>query len=282
MFAISEVRHGDRADADLHLHGDAIGVRQTRRYALTGERFGAEEALRIGLVHEVVASQHVETRLAEVLDSIVLGAPGAIAQTKLSVLGANGMLLDDRQIALLAHEGWMQRQSTEGREGTSAFREKRRPAWYSRRPVSEGPMTYSILARDPATGAFGAAVASRFFAVGAICIMSRVVSPRCPPRRWSIRCMRCTRCLGCVRANRPTRCWHLWSVPIRARDQRQFHIIDAAGRIAQHTGANCVTWAGHVRGQDVSVAGNMLAGPQVVQRTLEAYLGSGRQSWPSG
>lgn len=118
---------------------DAIGVRQTRRYALTGERFGAKEALRIGLVHEVVDSQHVETRLAEVLDSIVLGAPGAIAQTKLSVLGANGMLLDDRQIALLAHEGWMQRQSTEGREGTSAFREKRRPAWYAAAPSARDP-----------------------------------------------------------------------------------------------------------------------------------------------
>jgi uncharacterized Ntn-hydrolase superfamily protein len=56
--------------------------------------------------------------------------------------------------------------------------------------------------------------------------------------------------------------------------QRQCHMIDATGRIAQHSGPDCVTWAGHVRGEDVSVAGNMLAGPQVVQRTLEAYLGS--------
>ena len=55
--------------------------------------------------------------------------------------------------------------------------------------------------------------------------------------------------------------------------QRQFHIIDAAGRVAQHTGENCISWSGHARGQDVSVAGNMLAGPQVVQRVVEAYLG---------
>jgi methylglutaconyl-CoA hydratase len=46
------------------------------------------------------------------------------------MLGANGQLLGDREVALLAHEGWMQRQSGEGREGTTAFREKRRPGWY--------------------------------------------------------------------------------------------------------------------------------------------------------
>ncbi len=86
------------------------------------------------MVHEVVAADRMEARLAEVLDAIILGAPGAIARTKLSMLGANGMLLDDREAALLAHEGWMQRQSPEGQEGTSAFREKRKPAWY--KPVT--------------------------------------------------------------------------------------------------------------------------------------------------
>jgi len=50
--------------------------------------------------------------------------------TKDSFLGANGLKLDDRQMALLAHEGWMQRASAEGREGLAAFREKRRPSWY--------------------------------------------------------------------------------------------------------------------------------------------------------
>jgi uncharacterized Ntn-hydrolase superfamily protein len=54
-------------------------------------------------------------------------------------------------------------------------------------------------------------------------------------------------------------------------DQRQCHILDAQGRIAQHTGENCVTWAGMVRGVNISVAGNMLAGPQVVQATLDGF-----------
>ncbi len=51
-------------------------------------------------------------------------------------------------------------------------------------------------------------------------------------------------------------------------------MIDAQGRIFQHTGGNCVAWCGAVRGTDVSVAGNMLAGPAVVQRTIEAFLGA--------
>ena len=130
IFAISEVRHGIAPTPISTYMVDAIGLRQTRRYALTGERFGADEALRMGLLHEVVPADQMDVRLAEVLDAIMLGAPVAIAKTKLSVLGANGMLLDDREVALLAHEGWMQRQSAEGREGTSAFRDKRRPAWY--------------------------------------------------------------------------------------------------------------------------------------------------------
>jgi methylglutaconyl-CoA hydratase len=130
IFGISEVRHGI-APTPISTHmANAIGIRRARRYALTGERFDAHEALRIGLVHEIVPEQRMETRLADVLDAIILGAPGAIARTKLSLLGANDALLDERSLELLAHEGWMQRQSQEGQEGTSAFREKRQPSWY--------------------------------------------------------------------------------------------------------------------------------------------------------
>jgi methylglutaconyl-CoA hydratase len=130
IFGISEVRHGI-APTPISTHMvNAIGIRQARRYALTGERFGADEALRMGMVHEVVPAAQMEARLAEVLDAIILSAPGAIARTKLSMLGANGLLLDEREAELLAHEGWMQRQSPEGQEGTTAFREKRKPAWY--------------------------------------------------------------------------------------------------------------------------------------------------------
>jgi uncharacterized Ntn-hydrolase superfamily protein len=132
-------------------------------------------------------------------------------------------------------------------------------------------MTWSILARDPATGAFGVAVASRFFAVGAICphaegnvaalstqaLVNPMYAVHAMPR------LRNGEAADAVLAALVT--------PDPGADQRQFHILDAAGRIAQHTGADCVTWAGHVRADNVSVAGNMLAGPQVVQRTLDAF-----------
>ncbi len=134
LFGITEIRVGV-APTPISTHMiNAIGLRQTRRYALTGERFGAAEAVRIGLVHEVVAGD-MEARLAEVLDAIFLGAPGAISATKDSFLGANGLKLDARQMALLSHEGWTQRSSPEGLEGTAAFRDKRVPSWYAPPPA---------------------------------------------------------------------------------------------------------------------------------------------------
>ena len=130
QFGITEIRVGV-APTPISTHMvNAIGLRHTRRYALTGERFDAREAERIGLIHEVVAATETEAKLAHLLDAILLGGPNAIAMTKRSFLGANDLLLDERQIAMLAHEGWTQRHSPEGREGTSAFREKRKPSWY--------------------------------------------------------------------------------------------------------------------------------------------------------
>lgn len=130
QFGITEIRVGV-APTPISTHMiNAIGLRHTRRYALTGERFGPAEAERIGLVHEVVPTAEMEARVAHVIDAIFLGGPTAMATTKRSFLGANGLLLDERQIEMLSHEGWTQRHSHEGHEGTSAFRDKRVPAWY--------------------------------------------------------------------------------------------------------------------------------------------------------
>jgi methylglutaconyl-CoA hydratase len=130
QFGITEIRVGV-APTPISTHMvNAIGLRHTRRYALTGERFDAKEAERIGLIHEIVPDDQMEARLAVVLEAIFLGSPTAISMTKSSFLGANGLLLDERQIAMLAHEGWTQRYSAEGHEGTAAFREKRKPSWY--------------------------------------------------------------------------------------------------------------------------------------------------------
>ena len=133
-------------------------------------------------------------------------------------------------------------------------------------------MTWSILVRDPATGGLGAAVASKFFAVGAVCIqveggVAALATQALVNPLYAVHAM------PRLRADAdPAVVVGDLIVPDPGAFQRQLHILDARGRIAQHTGDGCVDWAGHVRGQDVSVAGNMLAGPQVVRATLDAYL----------
>jgi uncharacterized Ntn-hydrolase superfamily protein len=56
------------------------------------------------------------------------------------------------------------------------------------------------------------------------------------------------------------------------RESRQFHILDARGRIAQHTGRDCLGWCGALAAPNLSLAGNMLAGPAVLEATREAFL----------
>src|SRR5271154_4921897 len=121
-------------------------------------------------------------------------------------------------------------------------------------------MTWSILARDPATGTLGVAVASRFFAVGAICpfVEGRVGALA---TQALVNPMYAVHAMPRLRAGEPPELVLRSLVsPDQGADQRQFHILDATGRIAQHSGKSCVSWAGHVSAENVSVAGNMLAG----------------------
>ena len=132
-------------------------------------------------------------------------------------------------------------------------------------------MTFSLLVRDPATGAFGAAVASKFFAVGALCIHAEGGVGALATQAL-INPLYATDGMARLRAGEaPAAIVEALTGPDPGRGQRQLHLIDAQGRIAQHTGADCVTWAGHVRGAEISAAGNMLAGPGVVQAMLDGF-----------
>ena len=82
LFSITEVRWGLTAAIIIPQLCDAIGVRQVRRYALTGERFGAEDARRIGLVHEVVPLADLEAAGAKVVEQLLANGPEALAETK--------------------------------------------------------------------------------------------------------------------------------------------------------------------------------------------------------
>jgi methylglutaconyl-CoA hydratase len=129
-FGLTEVRVGVAPTPISVQMVQAMGFRQARRYAVTGERFDAAEALRIGLVHEVVPMAEMDARLAAILDAIMLASPTAAAATKASMIGANGLAVTPYAMQQLAHEGWIQRASEEGREGLAAFRAKRTPSWY--------------------------------------------------------------------------------------------------------------------------------------------------------
>jgi methylglutaconyl-CoA hydratase len=128
-FGITEVRVGV-APTPISTHMvHAMGLRHARRYAITGERFGPEEAMRIGLVHEVHAPEAVEARLEEIIAAMLLSSPAGIAVTKTSLLESNGLTLSAHQVTQLTNESWMVRAGAEGKEGLAAFREKRKPSW---------------------------------------------------------------------------------------------------------------------------------------------------------
>jgi len=95
IFSIAEVRWGLTAAIIIPQLNDAIGVRQVRRYALTGERFGVEEARRIGLVHEIVPLPELESAGARIVGHLLANGPDAISQTKAIALRSAWSNLDD-------------------------------------------------------------------------------------------------------------------------------------------------------------------------------------------
>jgi len=131
-------------------------------------------------------------------------------------------------------------------------------------------MTWSIVARDD-SGAFGVAVASRFFAVGALCPYARsgvgalatqaLVNPGFGPA--------CLELL--VQGRDAAGVVERLVAGDNGRDVREVHVIVASGVPAAYTGGQCVDWCGHVTDQRFSVAGNMLAGPRVVEDTADAF-----------
>ena len=129
IFSISEVRWGLHAAIIIPQLNDAMGVRQVRRYALTGERFDAAEARRIGLVHEVVPLDRLEARGAEIVAAILENCPDAMAKTKGHILESAWGGFDRDTFDRLVDSHAAARQSAGAAEGLASFAEKRRAAW---------------------------------------------------------------------------------------------------------------------------------------------------------
>jgi methylglutaconyl-CoA hydratase len=129
MFSITEVRWGLTAAIIIPQLKDAIAIRQMRRYALTGERFGAAEARRIGLVHDVVPHAELEAAGARVIGHLLENAPDAIAQTKALTRRFGFGDLAQADVDQLIRTHALKRQSAEAAEGLRSFLDKRAARW---------------------------------------------------------------------------------------------------------------------------------------------------------
>jgi uncharacterized Ntn-hydrolase superfamily protein len=141
-------------------------------------------------------------------------------------------------------------------------------------------MTWSIVARDKETGRFGIAVATKFFAAGArvpfiaagvgAVATQALVNPFYGTN--GLRMLREGMSAGDV--------MKALTDADSGRDHRQVHVLDSVGRIGAHTGASCVDWCGHIQGDGFSIAGNMLAGPRVLDDTAGAYVANETSPFP--
>jgi methylglutaconyl-CoA hydratase len=128
-FALSEARLGLIPATIGPYVVAAIGRRAARRYFLTAERFGAAEALAVGLVHAVVPAAGLDARVRGIVDQLLVAGPRAQAESKALIRAVAGRPIDDTVIADTVEWIAAVRASPEGREGIAAFLERRPPAW---------------------------------------------------------------------------------------------------------------------------------------------------------
>jgi uncharacterized Ntn-hydrolase superfamily protein len=133
-------------------------------------------------------------------------------------------------------------------------------------------VTWSIIVRDATTKRFAIAVATRFFAVGHLVPHTRAGTGAVATQALVNPFYGRNGIALLAQGQSPEDVVKALTAADDGRDHRQLHVMDASGRIAAHTGQSCVDWCGHVSAADVSVAGNMLAGPAVIADTLAHYL----------
>jgi methylglutaconyl-CoA hydratase len=128
-FALSEARLGLIPATISPYVIEAIGARQARRYFLTGERFDAAEAYRIGLVHDIVPIAELDDRVNELLGQLLLAGPRAQMECKALIRGVAHRPIDAAVIGGTAEHIAAVRASPEGKEGVAAFLDKRAASW---------------------------------------------------------------------------------------------------------------------------------------------------------
>ena len=129
-FAITEARWGLVGGPILPQVIGAIGLQHTRRYALSVERFGADRAHDIGLVHQVCEDGNLDEAAAPLFSLLLRAGPDALQATKALILDVTGIRLSDRVADWVIEQNSKQRQSKEAAEGLGSFLDSRMPHWY--------------------------------------------------------------------------------------------------------------------------------------------------------
>lgn len=130
QFALTEVKLGILPAVICPFVLAAIGPRYCRRYMLTAERFSAAEAYRIGLVHEIVpGEEQLDEAIGEIIDSLLKNGPNALSECKTLIRAISGRPIDEAIIEDCAQRITRVRSTAEGKEGLTAFLEKRKPDW---------------------------------------------------------------------------------------------------------------------------------------------------------
>jgi methylglutaconyl-CoA hydratase len=107
----------------------AMGARAAHRYFLTAERFSADEAHRIGFVHELVDADALEGKVNELAQALVNASPAAVRACKRLVQDVAERAIDAALVAATVEGIADTRASEQGREGVASFLQKRKPAW---------------------------------------------------------------------------------------------------------------------------------------------------------
>ncbi|MBK5105930.1 MAG: enoyl-CoA hydratase/isomerase family protein [Burkholderiales bacterium] len=128
-FCLSEVKLGLTAATISPYVVAAMGERSARRYFLSAERFSAAEALRIGLVHDIVPATQLDASVDALLAHLLAASPAAIAASKELIRSVARGPIDQDMIAGTAARIAAARASDDGKEGIRSFLEKRKPSW---------------------------------------------------------------------------------------------------------------------------------------------------------
>ena len=131
-FSLSEVRLGLIPATIGPYVNAAMGSRVARRYMLTGERFSAAEAYRVGLVHEIAPLDKLDEKVDDILSSLMLGGPKSLQATKKLLHSVVGRSFGESLANDTAKSIAEVRATDEGREGINSFLENRPPSWVIR------------------------------------------------------------------------------------------------------------------------------------------------------